>query len=173
MLNAIGSTNPVKINAVKQALKSIYPSAEFKSTEIKSGVNKQPKSDAETRKGAIYRAKKALIVHKANLGIGIEGGVIETEYGMMSTAWAVIVDNNHHISFGGGLHFHLPEIVAQRIRGGEELGPIMDSLTGIKNSKQKGGAVEIFTKGLVSRTMAYQRLVELALTKFIAKEWFD
>jgi len=165
---AIGSTNPVKVKAVKQALLPVFPEAEYLSLEVPSGVSDQPKTDLETRTGACNRAKHVLVETKADLGIGLEGGVMETEDGMFSTAWCAIVDPKGTTSFGGGMHFHIPDRIAQEIRKGEELGPLMDKLTGRKNVKRAGGAIEVFTNGLLTRTKGYRRLVELATTKFVS-----
>ncbi|HQM15875.1 MAG TPA: inosine/xanthosine triphosphatase [Candidatus Woesebacteria bacterium] len=56
----VGSLNPVKINAVRLALASRWPSALVVGFETESGVPAQPMSDAQTRKGSINRAKFAL-----------------------------------------------------------------------------------------------------------------
>jgi len=169
---AIGSTNPVKINAVKYAFKKAYKNCEFVGLEAESEISDQPIGEEVTRKGAFNRAKNVLKKAKADFGIGLEGGVMETEFGMMTSAWCCIIDKKGKASYGGGMNFHLPEIVAEKIRNGGELGPIMDELLNEKDWKKKGGAIEIFTGGLLSRTKAYQRLVEMALTKFVASQWY-
>jgi non-canonical (house-cleaning) NTP pyrophosphatase len=53
----IGSKNPAKITAVKNAFPGEF---EMISLDIPSGVNDQPFSDEETIKGAVNRATKAL-----------------------------------------------------------------------------------------------------------------
>ncbi|NMB57237.1 inosine/xanthosine triphosphatase [Candidatus Beckwithbacteria bacterium] len=173
MLIVIGSTNPVKINAATLALSKIYPDAEFKGIEVPSLVSNQPKSEEETRTGAYNRAQVVMEKLQPDFALGLEGGVMETEVGMMTTAWCCIIDKNGTVSFGGGMNFHLPQMVTQKIRQGYELGQIMDEILHEKNWKTKGGAIEIFTNGILTRTKAYQRLVELAMTKFVASKYYN
>jgi inosine/xanthosine triphosphatase len=135
-------------------------------------ISDQPKNEEETRRGAYNRAKNALKSTEADYGVGLEGGIMETEVGMFSSAWCAIVSRSGVVSYGGGMHFHLPENVAQRIRNGDELGPIIDSITGESDFKKKGGAIEIFTNGLLSRTKDIRRLVELATTKFLTPNFY-
>lgn len=173
MLILVGSTNPVKINAVKIGTTKAFPEAKITSFKAKSKISDQPIGEKETRLGAFNRAQDCLENNlKADLGVGLEGGVIETNIGMLSTAWCCIVDRKGKISYGGGMHFHIPENIAEKIRNGGELGPIMDDLLQTKNSKQHHGAIGTFTRGILNRTEAYAHLVKLALTKFITPEFY-
>jgi len=74
---------------------------------------------------------------------------------------------------GGGLYFELPEKIAEKIREGGELGPLMDEFTGKRNVKQGSGAIGIFTKGELDRKNAYVQIVLSALIKFVSPEWYD
>ena len=51
---AVGSMNPVKIDAVRQAFESLFPDDKWdvKGIDIKSGVSNQPMSDKESIRGA-------------------------------------------------------------------------------------------------------------------------
>ncbi len=169
---AIGSTNPVKVNAAELALKNIFKDAEFVGLEVESQVGAQPIGDKETIRGAINRAKAALKQTGADLGVGLEGGIIHTEHGIMSSAWCAIIDKGSKISLGGGMHFHLPLFVETEILKGKELGEIMDELSGQKNVKKKMGAVGVMTAGLLTRTKEYAHLVKLAMVKFRSPQWF-
>lgn len=57
---AVGSTNPVKINAVINACTGTWPDVVVEGFEVSSGVDDQPRSDDETMTGAVNRAKGAL-----------------------------------------------------------------------------------------------------------------
>src|SRR5258708_25029535 len=65
---AIGSDNPVKIKAVKDAFKTIWPKKKFtfKGYKVPSGVSDQPMSPEECIKGAKNRARRVLKLSKAN-----------------------------------------------------------------------------------------------------------
>ena len=167
MLIAIGSTNPCKTTAIENIFKKVWPKAKFKSLKVSSGVSPQPLSEAKTIKGAINRAKEALRKTNAKFGVGIEGGVRKVKNSLFTTAWCAVVDQNGKISLGGGLIMPLPQKISQKIIDGEELGEVMDKLTGIKEVKKKMGAVGVLTKGLVNRTKAYEIIVSYALTKFL------
>lgn len=167
----VGSTNPTKINAVREAFEKYYPDCEVVGVSVKSGVSEQPMSEEETMRGAVNRAK--LVIGESDFGVGIEGGVTELDGKMYECAWACVVSQNGEIGLGGGLYFELPPKVAKEIRGGGELGPVMDRLTGESDVKKKSGAIGVFTKGQLSRKEAYVQLVLSAMIKFVSPEWFE
>lgn len=170
---AVGSTNPVKVEAVATAFKKYYPDSQVVGFMVVSGVSEQPITEEETRKGARERAKAALLSGKEfDFGVGLEGGVTEFENVMYECAWACVIARDGGEGAGGGLYFELPPEVARRIKEGGELGPIMDELTREKNVKQKSGAIGIFTKGQLDRKTAYIHLVLQALIRFVSPEWF-
>jgi inosine/xanthosine triphosphatase len=170
---AVGSANPVKIAAARAMIARAFPGAQVSGVDIDSGVPTQPWGDAETRQGALNRASAALAAAGSDLGVGLEGGLVDTELGLMTCAWCVIVDRAGHMGVGGGVHVLLPPVVAAALRAGAELGPAMDELTGQHNTKQKQGAVGILTSGLSNRQAAYEQLVALALAPFIRPEYYQ
>jgi len=169
---AVGSTNPVKIAAVRMLATRAFPGAETIGLGIESGVSEQPWGDKETRQGALNRAQAVLAAAGSDLGVGLEGGVLETEMGLMTCAWCVMVDREGRIGVGGGVHMRLPPSVARALRAGGELGPAMDQLSGQHNTKQAQGAVGILTGGLSDRGAAYGQLVALALAPFVKAEYY-
>jgi len=169
---AIGSTNPVKCNAVHAVLSSLYPDAEFVCIDTPSGVPVQPWGDAETRAGAYNRARSALELTGAELAAGLEGGVQESEFGLLTTAWCVLVDAYGRIGIGGNCCTLLPEAVATQIRAGVELGPAMDRLVDRHNTKHQNGAIGILTKNLETRQSAYEMIIRLALAPFQNPDWY-
>jgi inosine/xanthosine triphosphatase len=169
---AVGSTNPVKIAAVRTVATRAFPGVEVVGLGIASGVSEQPWGDEETRRGALNRAQAALLAAGSDLGVGLEGGVLETEMGLFTCAWCVVVDGGEGIGVGGGVHMLLPRSVARALRAGGELGPAMDHLTGQHNTKQAQGAVGILTGGLSNRSSAYGQLVAMALAPFVNMEYY-
>jgi inosine/xanthosine triphosphatase len=169
---AIGSTNPVKIAAVRSVAARAFPTAEVIGLNVASNVPEQPRGDVETRRGALNRAHAARAAADADLGVGLEGGVVETEMGLMTCAWCVIVDSYGRIGVGGGVHMLMPPSVAQALQAKGELGPVMDQLSGQSNTKQAQGAVGILTGGLSNRQTAYEQLVAMALAPFVRAEYY-
>lgn len=162
---AVGSTNPVKIEAARAIFSRIDPDVEIISRAVPSGVPEQPWGSEQTRTGAGNRARAALTVDE-DYGVGFEGGVDDTEFGIMTCAWCVVVDHHGRSGCGGGVHAVLPPVVQQALRDGGELGPAMDRLTGEHNTKQGMGAIGILTQGLVDRQAAYEQILAMALAPF-------
>ncbi|HEY4130736.1 MAG TPA: inosine/xanthosine triphosphatase [Gemmatimonadaceae bacterium] len=173
-LIAVGSTNPVKCEAVRAVMASVAPSARVEGVGVSSTVSDQPFGDDETIRGAMARARAAREAMGAELGVGIEGGVVEERDGSMRTcAWAVIVDASGASGVGGSLAMPLPDAVAAMVRDGVELGHAMDRLIGEHDTKRGKGAVGILTAGLVDRQRAYEVLVQYALAPFMTPELYD
>jgi inosine/xanthosine triphosphatase len=181
---AIGSLNPVKQRAAESVLAPLYPGVMFKALATASGVSVQPWGDVETRTGAINRARAAQIAADADLGIGFEGGVAESEVGLLICNWTAVIARDGRIGIGGGGGEQLPEQVAAVLRAGHkqsaemsiervELGTAMDALTGLTNVKQSEGAVGILTGGLLNRQMVFEMSLKLALAPFLTPQWYN
>lgn len=170
---AVGSTNPVKIAATRAVLEPLVAGASFRGISVPSGVRDQPFGDDETILGARTRALAAREALDADLGVGIEGGCVDTPDGMRTCAWAVVVDRAGRIGTGGSLSMPLPPSVADMIRDGMELGHAMDALVAGHNTKHAAGAVGILTDGLVDRQRAYEVLVTYALTPFLTPQYWN
>lgn len=171
---AVGSTNPVKVGAVRAVLGPLAPTATIDGVVVASTVRDQPFGDEETIRGAVARAIAARDAAGADIGVGIEGGVVEQPDGSMRTcAWAAIVDSNGRSGVGGSLSMQLPNRVAALIRGGLELGHAMDQLVGERGTKHGRGAVGILTAGLVDRQGAYEVLLRYALGPFVTTELYE
>lgn len=170
---AVGSTNPVKIGAVRAVVGVLAPHARIEGLSVPSGVRDQPVGDDETIRGAIARAHAARAALNADLGVGLEGGIVEEQGGVMRTcAWAAIVDGRGRSGIGGSLAMPLPARVAELVRGGLELGHAMDRLIGEHDTKRGKGAVGILTAGLVDRQRAYEVLVSYALAPFLTADLY-
>lgn len=165
---AVGSRNPVKVAAVASVVRHAYPSAQVDAVHVASGVPDQPVGDDETRRGALARARAARALLDADIGVGLEGGVVDEDAGMRSCAWAAVALRDGREFFGGSLAMPLPPAVAELVRQGTELGHAMDALTGHDNTKHGAGAVGILTNGLIDRRQAYEVLVTYALSPVLA-----
>ena len=110
---AIGSTNPTKTRAVENVMRSVFDDLEVVAMEVPSGISAQPIGDEETRRGALNRAQAVLELAGADWGFGLEGGIVQTEYGVMTNAWCVIVERDGKIGVGGSANMLLPQTVAR------------------------------------------------------------
>ena len=167
-LVAVGSTNPVKLAAARAVFGRVAADVRVASVKVSSTVSDQPFGDEETIRGALARAHGARQAIGGQLGIGLEGGVVETNGSMRTCAWAAVVDGAGNEGVGGSLAMPLPDAIARLIREqGLELGEAMDRLTGEQNVKHRQGAVGILTAGLVDRQAAYEVILTYALARFL------
>ncbi|MFZ3589392.1 DUF84 family protein [Bacillus sp. DJP31] len=157
MIITIGSKNFAKIKAVR----SVFEKAEIISISVPSDVSEQPFSDDETMKGAVNRANNAMKAGNSDIGIGLEGGVVEMSSGMYLCNWGALVDQSGFSAVAGGARLRLPDEIADALRKGNELGPVMDEYAKIKNVRQLEGAVGIFTNGRVNRKEMFEHVVKL------------
>lgn len=161
---AIGSTNPVKINATKEALAQIQSRSngsnenkeymEFVSVELNNNslkLNNTPNTIDEMITGAKIRAEKSLLSTGANLGIGIEGGFYSNRSGAFLIAYAVVINKDGHIGIGSAPGIRLPSHWQLSTDKSFELGTYVDQLTGNTNIKQKNGAMGLLTEDIITR----------------------
>lgn len=175
----VGSTNPVKINAVVNAASETWPEVEVRGMKVKSGVDDQPMSDEETRKGAINRAKEAisavLMENEKNLevlGVGLEGGVfVDDQDEMWSTVWVAVVDKEENLFVANGARFKVPDLIANPIAQGEEMGPVVAKVVGQADVRSKQGMIGVVTDGFIDRTEEYQGIVKMALGLWYGRNW--
>lgn len=171
---AVGTQNPVKVQAVRDAISEVWPTADCFGCRVESGVSAQPRSEDEAIKGATNRATASCERFDADLGIGLEGYTVDTSHGMFLSAWIAIVRQDDlslpsvPVGLGSSGRLLVPEVLAERIRNGDELGPLMDQVTSQQHTKQKQGAVGILTNGLIDRQEALRIGVLCALARFVS-----
>ena len=169
MLVAVGSTNPVKINAVEKAFKRFWEDVEVLSVKVSSGVSDEPVG-VEAVVGARNRARSALKLLNADFGVGIEGGLFKlaNTYYCAGFVWIERKDGAYSTGMTGW--FECPKAFVDKLLSGVELGVLMAELSGKPNIKREEGAIGYFTRGVITRTDFYEHGVIMALTKFIAGE---
>src|SRR3990167_11083805 len=107
---AVGSTNPVKLEAVELALRQLWPTQQYQIDGIsaKSGVSEQPMSDLEMLKGAKNRALEALDYKHTQVGIGIEGGLHKHGNAWYGRSWVVAAGRNGQHGIGSSVSVLIP-----------------------------------------------------------------
>jgi len=169
---AVGSTNPAKLEAVHRALARLAPGCKVEGVNVRSGVGRQPFGDQETRAGARTRARAALHESGADVGFGLEGGVIFEADKPWLVSWVAVVDRDGREGEASGLRMPLPSSAAARLRAGDELGDVIDALFDTKLSKQQAGAIGLLTEGFVSRTDAFADLVAMACAPLLRPDLY-
>src|ERR1043165_4229048 len=169
---AVGSTNPAKLEAVHRALARLAPGCSVEAVAVPTGVAAQPFGDAETRHGALSRARTAREQADADLGLGLEGGVIFEDDRPWLVSWVAVVDRDGRSGEASGLRMPLPPIAAKQLHAGVELGDVIDELFDVRMSKQHTGAIGLLTEGFVSRTDAFADLVAMACAPLLRTDLY-
>lgn len=167
----VASLNPAKIKAVESAFTATFENEEFTFTgvSVPSEVPDQPMSDIETLSGARNRVRNARQQLPDNdFYVGLEAGF---ENGS-TFAWMVIESENQK-GESRSASLPLPEKIQQQLQQGNELGDVMDEFFNTSNIKQKGGAISIFTNGILTRSSVYHQALILALTPFCHPDLFS
>ncbi|MFC4453257.1 inosine/xanthosine triphosphatase [Deinococcus sonorensis] len=167
----VGSLNPAKLRPVQLVFAQTFPELPVQGCPAASGVPDQPIGVEQTTRGAVQRAIAASQQPDARWGVGLEGGVRFDEAG----AWlfgVVAVVRGPQLELARTAELRLPPQVAARVLAGEELGPVMDGLSGVHNIKQKAGTVGWLTDGLLSRADVWQQALSLSLAPFLHPELY-
>jgi cytidyltransferase-like protein len=193
---AVGSDNPVKIEAVRRAATRLYGHADVRGFAVDSTVAHQPFEEA-TWRGAATRAKAALERWPdADFGVGIEAGLFSSKAGRDTPRPAgrggveaglfeapsigltfdvqacVVVDHAGRSTFGQGPGFSYPESVVAELRKGRTVGDVISQLSGIPDIGKKTGAVGWLTRGHFTRTALTEGAVLMAMLPRLRPELY-
>jgi len=163
---AIGSSNPAKVSAVKDAFKLYLPdnTFEFIAIEVDSGISDQPMSDNEAYKGARERAKQAIEQTGADYGVGIEGGIQEIKGHWVVGNLAVVVDRHEKEGFGISTRISVPANIMKHVHKNKNLSHATQLEHGIEDIGKKQGILGMLSKGLITRSSASKDAVIGALS---------
>ncbi|NLL95231.1 MAG: inosine/xanthosine triphosphatase [Thermoplasmatales archaeon] len=142
---AVGSLNPVKVEAVRSVLEAAFGSARVIPKKVSSGVPEQPFGE-QTPEGAKNRAAAAL--GDCDFSVGIEAGVFELEDGLYDVQYCAVLDRRGRVSIGMGPGFRYPDDVADAVRSGETVGHAVKRLRGDSGGR---GAIWLLSNGLIDR----------------------
>jgi len=173
----VASKNPVKINAIKDAIQAKFPHASVEGFEVESGVSAQPMTDEETMTGALNRARavrslalerKTITKSEKVLCIGLEGGVfhpsfIENKNELWSTVWVVVLDKEGNSYFSNGARFPLPDFMSELLLAGEEMGPSLGKRLKDPDLRKKEGMIGFLTDHFTNRTDEYTSIAKIAI----------
>lgn len=171
----VASKNPVKIEAARRGFERAFPQQTFtvKGVTVDSGVDDQPRTDNETRLGALNRAAGARAHYpEGDFFVGMEGGVARVDGEWEAFAWMVIMDKAGKSGRGRTGAFVLPAAIGKLLDAGLELGAADDQVFGLSNSKQNAGAVGILTRGRINRTAYYEPAIFFALIPWLMPDYY-
>jgi inosine/xanthosine triphosphatase len=172
----VGSTRSAKVEAVRAALARIalidsaFPDGTVHPVDIGAIAPAMPMSDRETLDGAVARARTlARTASPPFLALGLEGGFAllpasASPDTMTLVSWAAATDGARW-GYGCGGAIAVPEAIAREVRGGRELGDVIDEIAGepIRGTR---GAWGMLTRDLVGRRDAFTVATLAALAPF-------
>ena len=157
---AVGSANPVKVEAVRNIMERIFGQVRVFAYDVPSGVPEQPFGD-QTREGAKNRAKAAL--HDHALSVGIEAGVFEMFDTLYDFQYCAILDREGKYTIGTGSGFRYPDSVVELVRKGKTVGEAMKIVYGETDAGKTLGAIGILSKGQLDRRSLTEQSVLAAM----------
>lgn len=172
----VGSKNPVKIEAVRDAFSRYFDEMEVISRGVDANVPKMPKNE-EIFIGAKNRVLALKEINErenleADFFVGVEAGMHKLHEDWFTFNGVCIMNNQGKLGYGTSTHFQLPKNFVPKLLGGEELGDLMDAHTRTNNTKQKGGAIGFFSKDVLNRKKISTDGVIVALIPFLNEEIF-
>jgi inosine/xanthosine triphosphatase len=170
---AVGSTNKVKLDAVRNIFTQAFGLVEIVSVEPESDREKQPMEE-RTIRGAIRRAKTALESAGADFGVGIEAGLFYNRAldRYLDIQYCCIMDASGRMTVGHGPGFEYPPDVIRSVLEGGTVGDTMSSITGIESIGRKSGSIGYLSDGLIDRTSLTEIAVLMALIPRIRPELY-
>ena len=171
---AVGSENPVKIEAVKMAAHRLYGECDVRGVAVASGVREQP-FEAETWEGARARARAALARWpEADFGVGIEAGLFDTPAAgaLLDVQACVVVDRAGRLTYGHGPGFAYPASIVERLRKGASVGEVMAEVADVEEIGRKEGAVGHLSRGHVTRAQLTEPAVLMAFLPRLRPELY-
>lgn len=182
---ALGTQNKCKTAAVLTVL-SRYPgladsAAGLHAVKVDSGVGDQPKSLAETSKGAQNRAVAAFkATPGCNLSFGIESGLFDLDAspGSGDKRWYDVcvcaVYDGRECRLGMSCAFEIPPKIMARVDTGEDLTQACNSagITTDANLGEAGGLIGILSKNRIDRKLYTEQALMTALMSFENKPWY-
>jgi len=160
----VGSTNPVKVEAVEEALG--FPALPV---PVQQPVSPTPLSAEEMMEGAEKRARAAL-VEGTVLGVGIEGGLCRVSERWFLTAYAAVWDGER-LGVGQGFAIPFPTSLVERLSSlpHGELGLLMEELSGRKGVARAEGAVGLLTGNFLTRKHLLREAVKAAYGHYLSQ----
>lgn len=168
----LGTTSELKIRATKTALLKLGVDAEVVGLKTDSSVSDQPFGMEEILEGAANRAKKALSEAQADLGIGIENGIIKIDE---LERWAevpavVAVSSDGTKSFSLGVTYPLPDWAVEDIKkNNSELGFIIQKL----DPRSEKDPIKYFSADTIKREETLSEAIVCALIEIFHNEKYQ
>lgn len=175
----VGSLNPIKCSAVSRAFKTyslqfpeeIADPLTFSNMMAETPILDQPRTNYETMRGAIYRARYSADKMRADYGVGLEGGIFPVGANWFCNSWVAIAQPHHDtVWIGQGPGVMIPSgIMSYITHDGLELGDAEDRYFSLMDIKRGIGLTGIMSREMITREDSFSlaTLCALGSMKFI------
>lgn len=171
---AVGSDNPVKVEAARRAAAKLFGEADVRGFAVGTGVPLQPFERA-TWVGAATRARGALDAWpEADFGLGVEAGLFDIDpLGTVFDVQAcVVLDHAGRATHGQGPGFAYPPDVVAKLREGRTVGEVIGEMSGVSDVGKKAGAVGWLSRGHFTRTALTEPAILMAFLPRLRPELY-
>jgi inosine/xanthosine triphosphatase len=165
---AVGSPNPLKAEAVREAFGMFFDKVEVVSFEVASEVRPFPVGDAEIMAGAANRAKGAKAsCPECDYSVGIEGGVVEFAGRWFDRNYVVVLKGNR-MGVGCSAGYEIDESILRQINPeSDDSKKVVDRIMGGENVFNGIGVIGVLTHGSLTRKDVLRDATVCALTSFV------
>jgi len=160
----VATDNPVKVRAVEEAFREIFPDADPVVGRVPGPGPAQPIGD-QTLVGAISRAQAAIRTGEPDFGVGIEAGIIRfpRASGWFAVQACAIIDRQGKLSLGLGPGFAIPEKIVDPILAGEEMRDVIRRVYRLTEKEVSLGLIHHLSSGRIDRAELTKQAVMMAL----------
>ncbi len=162
----VGSQNPAKLDAVREAFARLYPTTACHVVGVQVPPGPPPYTERNVRAGARHRMHQARMARPhADFWVGVEAGVQPASQGpWFMVAWIAVEDAAGRISEARAGTFPLPPAVIHALRAGKTVEEALaQTLLEEDSHRRRHGLVGVLSSGLLSRRDLYVQGVLLAL----------
>jgi len=165
----VATDNPVKVRAVEEAFRELFPDADPVVTRVAGPGPDQPIGD-QIVAGAIARARTASRAGDPDFSVGIEAGAIRFPG---SSRWfaiqgCAIVDRDGRVSLGFGPGFAIPDDLVDPILAGEEMRDVIRRVYRLSDEEVRRGLIGYLSSGRIDRAELTRQAVMMALLPWLA-----
>ena len=186
---ALGSDRAAKIMAVRASvarIATIHPdwaNANVVARRVETSAPAMPLTDWQLMEGARERAlatRDSLRARRleADIFVGLEGGFhsisIGGEWHTFLRGWAYATDGGERSAFGAAPSISVPpQIVKSVVEGRQELGTVIDQVTGQRDVRSKQGAWGVLSEDLVTRSLSFELALIAAFAPFYNPKYYQ
>lgn len=184
---AVGSERAAKVLAVRAAIARIaqidssWKEINVVARAVETNIPAMPLTDWQLMQGARERALavRDLLQSRrleAQLYVGLEGGFhsisIEGEWHTFLRGWAFATDGKEG-HFGSSPSISVPSALVKKvIEGRNELGLVIDQVSGKRDVRSREGAWGVLSRDLVTRSMSFELALIAAFAPFYNSEMY-